>query len=207
MKTRMNWLVMLLIIGSLLTGCSPKAKYDRMLKHELASGVRNDSLFLGLYFGMPEKEFYLHCWKLNQRGIIRQGENNVTVLYELKDELKYPGSMDFYPKFQDGKIVELPIRFFYKGWAPWNKELSADKLQAEVVKFCEKLYGKGFIEVKHSKRGTAFVKVNGNRRVTIFKQDDRHVWAVLTDMLVKQGWNGNTMIPEGSTTDTTKAAK
>jgi hypothetical protein len=207
MKTSMKWLVMLLIFGSLLTGCSPKAKYDRMLKHELASGVRNDSLFLGLYFGMAEKEFYLHCWKLNQKGIIRQGENNVTVLYELKDELKYPGSMDFYPKFSDGKIVELPIRFFYKGWAPWNKELSADKLQAEVVKFCEKLYGKGFIEVKHSKRGTAFVKVNGNRRITIFKQDDRHVWAVLTDMLINQGWNGNTGIPESTSADTTKATK
>jgi hypothetical protein len=207
MKTSMKWLVMLLIFGSLLTGCSPKAKYDRMLKEELASGVRNDSLFLGLYFGMPEKEFYMHCWKLNQKGIIRQGENNVTVLYELKDELKYPGSMDFYPKFLEGKIVELPIRFFYKGWAPWNKELTADKLEAEVVKYCEKLYGKGFIEVKHAKRGTAFVKVNGNRRITIFKQDDRHVWAVLTDMLVNQGWNGNTGIPETTQADTTKVTK
>jgi hypothetical protein len=207
MKTRMNWLIMLLIFGSLLTGCSPKAKYDRMLKHELASGIRNDSLFLGLYFGMPEKEFYLHCWKLNQKGIIRQGENNVTVLYELKNELKYPGSMDFYPKFLDGKIVELPIRFFYKGWAPWNKELSGDKLEADVLNYCETLFGKGFIEVKHSKRGTAFVKVNGNRRITIFRQDDRHVWAILTDMLVKQGWNGNAGIPDTAPADTTKAEK
>jgi hypothetical protein len=192
MKTRFDWLLLLLIAGFLITGCSPKAKYERMLKHELASGIRNDSLFLGLYFGMPEKEFYMHCWNLNQKGLIKQGESNVTVLYEFKkNELKYPCSMDFYPRFNQGKIFEMPVRFFYQAWAPWNKELAADKLETEVLKYCEKLYGKGFITVKHPKRGIAYVKVDGNRRITIFKEDERHIWAVFTDMLVKTGWNEN----------------
>jgi hypothetical protein len=51
-----------LIIGFILSGCSPKAKYERRLKHELASGVRYDSLFMGLYLGMPDKDFYNQCW-------------------------------------------------------------------------------------------------------------------------------------------------
>ena len=79
--------------------------------------------FLGLYFGMPEKDFYMHCWKLNQKGLIKQGESNTTVEYQLKDELKYPAVMDFYPKFNQGKISEMPVMFKYKGWAPWNKTL------------------------------------------------------------------------------------
>jgi hypothetical protein len=189
MKTKILWLVPILISILLVSGCTPKTKYDRMLKRELASGIRNDSLFMGLYFGMPEKEFYLHCWNLNQKGIIKQGENNVTVLYELKDQLKHLAVMDFYPKFNQGKIFEMPVRFLYKGWAPWNKELSSDKLEIDVLRWYEKIYGDGFIEVKHPKRGIAYVKVDGNRRITIFKEDDLHVWAVFTDMLVKKGWN------------------
>src|SRR5664280_2349497 len=58
MKTSTNWLLLVLISGFIISGCSPRAKYERRLKQELARGVRYDSLFLGLYFGMPERDFY-----------------------------------------------------------------------------------------------------------------------------------------------------
>lgn len=170
--------------------CTPRAKYDRKLSSELASGIRYDSLFMGLYFGMPEKEFYLHCWNLNKKGIIKQGASNTTVEYFLKKELKYPGKMDFYPRFNDGKIFELPVRFVYTGWAPWNKKLSSEKLQEDLLGWYEKTYGKGFIKVDHPKRGSAYVKINGNRRITIFREDELHVWAVFTDLLVSRNWSG-----------------
>ncbi|MCX6256225.1 MAG: hypothetical protein NTV31_17385 [Bacteroidia bacterium] len=189
MKTRIDWLMLLLISGCLISGCSPRSKYERRLKHELESGIRYDSLFLGLYFGMPEKVFYTHCWNLNHKGLIKQGESNTTAEYELKDELKYTALMDFYPKFMQGKIFEMPVSFKYKGWAPWNKTLSSDNLEKEVLKWYEKVYGDGFIKVKHPLHGIAYVKVDGNRRITIFKEDDLHVWAVFTDMLVKKDWN------------------
>jgi hypothetical protein len=207
MKTRINWLLMILISVSVISGCSPKTKYERMLKHELASGVRYDSLFMGIYFGMPEKDFYTHCWNLNKKGFIKQGDSNTTVRYELKNELKYPGSMEFYPKFNQGKIFEMPVRYVYNGWAPWNKELSSDKLEVELLKLYEKTYGGGFIEVKHSVRGSAFVKINGNRRITIFKEDDLHVWAVFTDMLIKKGWNDSSANPGNISADSTKDLK
>jgi hypothetical protein len=79
MKTRLIWFTAIIISAIVTCGCSPKAKYDRKLRHELASGVRYDSLFMGIYFGMPEKAFYLHCWKLNQKGLIKQGESNTTL--------------------------------------------------------------------------------------------------------------------------------
>lgn len=207
MKTRINWILIILISGIIISGCSPRAKYERRLKHELASGVRYDSLFLGLYFGMPEKVFYVHCWNLNHKGLLKQGETNTTAEYQLKDELKYPALMDFYPKFNQGKISEMPVTFKYKGWAPWNKNLSSVNLQNEVLKWYEKIYGGGFIMVKHHSHGKAYVKIDGNRRITIFVGDDLHVWAVFTDMSVKKGWNDSVSKPENNTSDTTSSLK
>jgi hypothetical protein len=156
---------------------------------------------------MPEKVFYVHCWNLNHKGLLKQGETNTTAEYQLKDELKYPALMDFYPKFNQGKISEMPVTFKYKGWAPWNKNLSSVKLQNEVRKWYEKIYGGGFIMVKHHSHGKAYVKIDGNRRITIFVGDDLHVWAVFTDMSVKKGWNDSVSKPENITSDTTSSLK
>ncbi len=101
MRTRLFWFVLIFISAQVFSGCSPRAKYERRLKHELSGGVRYDSLFLGLYFGMEEKKFYLHCWNLNHKGLIKQGTSNTTAEYELKDELKYPALMNFYPKLSN----------------------------------------------------------------------------------------------------------
>jgi len=185
MKIRIVWVMPILFAGLIIYGCSPRSKYERILKHELASEVRYDSLFMEISLGMPEKDFYTHCWDLNREGLIKQGSNNTTVEHELKDELIYPATMNFYPEFFQDKIYEMPVRFLYKGWTPWNKNLSSDSLAADVLKWYEKVYGDGFIKVIHPKRGIAYVKVNGNRRITIFKEDGMHVWAIFTDMSVK----------------------
>ena len=116
----------------------------------------------------------------------------MSVEYKLKDELKYPVTMNYYPEFTQSKISEMLVRFVYNGWAPWNKKLSSDNLEVDVLKWYEKVYGKDFIKVKHPTRGIAYVKVNGNRRITIFKEDDLHVWAVFTDMSVKREFNDTT---------------
>lgn len=186
MKKTLLLLVSLTIIGFYITGCSQKTKYDRKLKHELASGVRADSLFMGFYFGMPDKDFYTRCWELNKKGLIKQGGNNTTVEYEIRNELRYPCVMNFYPSFVKGKIAEMPVRFVYSGWAPWNKELTSDKLQIDILNWYKKSFGDEFIEVEHPEKGKAFVNISGNRRISIFKEDELHVWAVFTDMLVRK---------------------
>jgi hypothetical protein len=176
-------------------GCSPRAKYERRLKHELASGLRYDSLFLGLYLGMPEKDFYIHCWDLNKQGLIRQGSNNTTVEYRMEDELKHPGIMNFYPSFVDSKIAEMPVRFTYAGWAPWNQKLSSDSLQTDVMQWIEKMYGDRFMQVDHPERGSAYIKLDGNRRITIYRENDMNVWAVYSDMSVLKEINDTLRIP------------
>ncbi|HOW08813.1 MAG TPA: hypothetical protein PLX08_03320 [Bacteroidales bacterium] len=175
--------------GLIVVSCTPRSRYERKLKHELSSGVRQDSLFMGMYLGMPEKEFYVHCWNLNHKGLIKQGPSNTTVEYIMKDELKYPASMNFYPSFTDGKISEMPVKFQYTGWAPWNKSLSSDSLQIDVLKWFEKKYGDRFLKINHPEKGSAYVKITGNRRITIFRENEMTVWAVFTDMSVKQTVN------------------
>jgi hypothetical protein len=196
MKNRVWWILPVLIFSVVITGCSPKAKYERRLKKELASGVRSDSIFMGIYFGMSQMDFYTHCWMLNKHGLIRQGPSNNTVEYAIKKELKYPATMNFYPTFENGKIVEMPVEFKYTGWAPWNKKLSADSLQADVLRWYKEKYGRDFMAVRHPKHGIAYVKINGNRRITIFKQDDMRVWVYFTDMLVK---HDQAVVPPKST--------
>ena len=192
MKIRIVLVMQVLLAGLIIYGCSPRSKYESMLKHELASGVRYDSLFMGMSLGMSEKDFYMQCWMLNREGLIKQGSDNTTVKYEMKNELKYLATMDFYPGFFQDKIYEMPVRFIYNGWTPWNKELSSDNLELDVLRLYEKIYGEGFIKVKHPKRGRAYKKIDGNRRITIFKEDDMHVWAVFTDMSVKRDLEDST---------------
>ena len=182
MRTVVFTLITCLLYLFLISGCSPSSRYERKMNHELKSGMRYDSLFMGLYLGMPRKDFYMHCWKLNRRGLIKQGSNNTTVEYYMKNELKHPAFMDFYPTFTDNKISEMPVRYAYAGWAPWNKELSSKNLQADVLRWYKKIYGGGFIKVTHPQKGTAFVKIDGNRRIVLFAKDDLYVWVIFTDL-------------------------
>jgi len=207
MKKGIVILLELLIVSAFVVlGCSPKSKYERRLKHELATGRRYDSLFLDLYLGMPEKEFYMHCWTLNQKGLIRQGSNNTTVEYQMRNELKYPGMMNFYPSFVDSKIAEMPVKFTYAGWAPWNRKLSSDSLQTDVMQWFEKKYGDRFMRVDHPKRGSAYIKLDGNRRISVFRENEMNVWAVYSDMSVMKEISDTSGIPV-IPTDSTKVLK
>lgn len=104
----------------------------------------------------------------------------------MEDQLDHPATMNFYPKFHQEKIYEMPVQFVYNGWAPWNEELSAEKLQRDVLEWYNDVYGRHYIEVEHPEHGTAYVKIDGNRRITVFREDDSHVWAVFTDMSVNE---------------------
>lgn len=182
---KMKWIFIIFIVVAIVSGCTPRTKYERILKKELASGIQQDSLFLDIRFGMTQIDFYTHCWQLNKKGLIKQGDGNNSVEYKMENQLKHPATMNFYPSFYQRKIYEMPVQFSYNGWSPWNEELGADQLQEDVLNWYKAIYGNNFIEVEHPERGKAFVNINGNRRITIFKEDDMNVWAVFTDMTVE----------------------
>ena len=181
----MKWMVLAGIAALIVGGCTPGKTYERRLKRELASGIRYDSLFMGLSFGMTQKEFYEHCWNMNKDSIIKQGSANMSVQYDLNEELEHPATMNFYPRFDDDKIIEMPVRFIYNGWAPWTKELSASNLAKDVKTWYEGIYGKGFITVTHPMNGDAYTKIDVNISISIFVENDLYVWALFTDMLAR----------------------
>lgn len=177
-------LILFILITLLHTACDKRSKYEKLLDKELASGERHDSLFYGLSLGMTSKEFFDYCYKKNQEGVFFQG--NAAVDYKMKSELPFPATMSFYPEFQDKKIIEMPVTITYDSWAPWNKRTFADSLQIDVKNLFEKWYGSGFIRSEHPQRGVAFVKIDGNRRIVIVKQDDKTAKALFTDMSVEK---------------------
>ncbi|MBC7628769.1 hypothetical protein [Ferruginibacter sp.] len=163
-------------------------KYHKLVKQELAKGTKVDSLFLGISFGMTSKTFFGYCWELNKKGIISDGSNNTMVLYKVDSGLKYPASMNFYPDFIDNKISNMRVTFQYNAWAPWNKAQFADSLLPDLLHLYKKWYpaGNDFIALTNKERKTIYVKVDGNRRITLGKYDDMIVKVDFTDLLIEE---------------------
>jgi hypothetical protein len=107
--------------------------------------------------------------------------------------LKFPAKMTFFPEFEEGKITKMWARFEYKGWMPWNKKLSSDSLLPDVIELHKKWYpgGNPFITIHDEKKGTAYVKVDGNRRILIRRFDDVDVKVDYTDLSVENNQTKN----------------
>lgn len=182
-------MIMVILISLLFfTGCqSPYKKYESLVKAELASNQRVDSLFLGISFGMTSREFYMHCWDMNKKGVFTDGESNTAVLYKLNDGLKFPASMNFYPNFNNDRINRMGVSFRYEGWAPWNRHMDADSLKHDVLHLMETWYPNGnpFIRIEDEERGIIHVKVDGNRRIIVGAYNNAYVKVVYTDLSVE----------------------
>ncbi|MEN2283781.1 hypothetical protein AAGF08_16675 [Algoriphagus sp. SE2] len=174
-----------LFISICLTSC--QTPYEKMVEREIASGKEVKEIFLGIELGMSRKDFFETCWELNSQGILTNGPTELSVEYDAPLPSGNPAKMRFYPKFEDDKIYMMPVEFAYDGWAPWNEELSVEKLREDVVQLFEKWYGSGFIEVSNEdKSQIVFVKVDGNRRIRIFKKHLSIIRAEILDLKVQE---------------------
>lgn len=177
---------MTILLGVIfLVSCGDK-RYEQLVERELARNVRYDSLFLGLHLGMGSKDFFASCWEMNKQGHIKQGPNNLSVQYDIGDPFfKSTVHMHFYPDFHERKIYKMPLEFNYEGWAIWNKELAIDTLLMETKQLLENWYGDGFIELENEdKTKKVWVKVDGNRRIRLFKKDVRIIRAEIVDLTI-----------------------
>jgi len=148
---------------------------------EREKGIQQDSLFLGITFGMTSKEFYAHCWELNKQELIKQGPVNQTVEYNLDEELRQEGHMYFYPKFQEDQIYEMPVTFSYDA-LPWTDEYSLDTLYEDVRGLVTDWYGE-LTKFTHPEKGEVWVRVDGNRRIRVFKDPlNTKVKVIFTDL-------------------------
>lgn len=185
-------LLMLLVVISSISGCEEKTEYEKILDRELSSKIEKDSLFLGYELGMSREQFYKRSWNLNQKRLVKQGGNNQSVMYNL-EELPHSAVMYFSPEFQKEQIYQMKVQIQYKGWAPWNKDLSADSLQIDVLNMLKRWYGNGFIKINSDKSDPIYVKVDGNReiRLTVSKKN-ASVWIYFTDLEIVSEMNNAT---------------
>lgn len=184
------WGILLACVLLCVGGCRDQSEYDRLVERELATGATYNELFLGYELGMSREAFYNHSWDLNRQGLVMQGPQNQTVQYEMEDDLPHAAKIFFYPDFHEDSIFRMRVRFLYDGWAPWNREMSSDTLQMDVVNLFEQWYGDGFIEYDRTQESFGenihFVKVDGNRRIVVARQSDSEVMAVFTDLIAER---------------------
>jgi hypothetical protein len=148
---------------------------------------QTDSLFLGIYLGMDQKDFFDHCTELNKQQIITQGPGgNTNVEYRMKNEFDNEVSMRFFPTFIDHKVYEMPVTYSYIAWAPWNKQYWSDSLLEKVLVKYKEWYGDDFKLLNHPTQGKVYYKIDGKRRINLFVQDEQYVQAVFTDLKVEK---------------------
>ncbi|MBN3583873.1 hypothetical protein JYB64_15870 [Algoriphagus aestuarii] len=146
-----------------------------------------DSLFLGFYLGMPQKDFFDHCTELNKQQKITQGPGGSTnVEYRIVDEYDSEISMRFFPTFIDEKVYEMPVLYTYVAWAPWNRQYWAENLLPEVLEKYKLTYGDDFELLDHPTQGKVYYKIDGKRRINLFVKDEQFVQAVFTDLKVEK---------------------
>jgi hypothetical protein len=141
---------------------------------------------LGIRFGDSQQVFREKCYALNQQHLATEGDS-FWVRYLFPDSSKdnSPGmKLLFFPAFDEKNIlIGLDLKFSYLGWAPWNSELQADRLQEKIKPLLMKWYGGNEFVVAHVNGKDIPVKLDGNRRIMIYTAPPEHVMVRVQDIL------------------------
>lgn len=169
----------LFLASNFFSGCESKMDYQTLVKDQLESGVQNDSLFLDYYFGMSREEFRDYSWQMNQKGVLT---GFVDINYEI-DFLKSAATMTFYPEFIEDNIVRIPATVGYNAWAPWNEQFWPEELAEDLQEYYENEYGAEFnLLYVPEIENQAFVSVDGNREIRIYKNAESTVMVDFIDL-------------------------
>lgn len=171
----------LFVVFVMINACSSGNSYERMVQRGLQSGVQNDSLFLGYYFGMSSDDFHSHSWEMNQNEII----TGLVTISHTFDDLQGNANMDFFPTFVDGKIARIPVNVEYVAWAPWNQQFWPDQLIEDLIVYYGDLYGASFqsVYIPEIER-FAQVAIQGNREIRMYQNSESGVLVDFIDLNV-----------------------
>ena len=174
------------ILLLILTISACQSEYTKLVKNELSSGKKNDTIFFNLRFGNTKNEFFRICLDLNKKEFVTNGPSNnyVKALVNPKDNTKElkDFQMLYYGVFDSTDIMTaVDVKFSFIGWAPWTKQLQADKLLPVVKDTLMNWFpGNPFIKVKN-----VLVKVDGNRQIKLYQESDRDVAVLIEDLEYK----------------------
>jgi hypothetical protein len=158
--------------------CSSNPNYEAMVKRGLNSGIQQDSLFLGYYFGMTSDDFHSTSWDMNQQGLLT---GYVKIEYRFND-LKNSATMEFYPDFQNGRIVRMPVEIGYDSWAPWNQQYWPEELLNDLIEHYSDIYNARFRRVYvPDLEDFAYVDIQGNREIRMYRFTDSTIMVEFID--------------------------
>ena len=191
---KLNKIIFCLLILTPFLACEVESEYSKLLKKELKSGKSFNDLVLGLKIGQTKDDFYKICADLNKKKLITSGARNLYPEYILypKDSVENGKKirMSFMGIFDDDRIMKgMDIRFNYYSWIAWREEYNSDNLINEIKDTLQLWYpGNNFIEIDlklDSKNNFAYVKIDGNRQITMYKIDGRDVAVIIEDLSEK----------------------
>ncbi|HRG40879.1 MAG TPA: hypothetical protein PLC27_05725, partial [Saprospiraceae bacterium] len=81
----------------------------------------------------------------------------------------------------------MQMTYSYYAWSTWNKDMHANELIKELLAFYEKNYPKNpFMEVDLGLKDIkAYAKIDGNRQITIYQQNEKDVVVKIEDLSYK----------------------
>jgi hypothetical protein len=182
----MKFLISGLVGCFVLAGCV-QSDYTRMVRSELAKGVRHDSILLGINFGDSQEAFRERCFALNKQHLTMEGPG-FYVQYFILDSAFHdrPTSIRllFQPSLDDKNVItDMDMKFNYTGWAPWNRQYQSDSLKVKVIQMLELWYkGNKFVTANNGKEEIP-VKVDGNRRILIYEDKPQTVIVKVQNIL------------------------
>lgn len=189
---RNNFIYLLGMVVLMMSNYHCKSDYEEMVSSELAKDVRSDSLIFGMSIGQTKKDFFETCWNLNKEKLISQGTGNLYAKYiEPYDSINpdpFRKEMQFYGIFDKNDIMRgMDIIYTYTAWSPWDSKYHADSLIVELKEDLLQDYdGNEFIQIQLPEiNKSAFVKIDGNRRILLYPKSKNQVALKFEDIKFK----------------------
>jgi len=139
-------------------------EYDKARKRELSKNVRYDTIFLGLRFGMTEKETYNYLTELSKREIISSAfDSSFSYNFDFGQTAVPPNATGYiHPQFYEGKLFRLGI------YVQHDRNYDIKYYKEKLFHIYSLKYGSHYIRNDTIfKDGPAYVWIDGNREIEI----------------------------------------
>ena len=146
-----------------------------------SSEIQEDSLMLGIRFGMNKDQFFKHCESINSTEKIFDSATKLRIGRPIKSNGK-DFMMNLYPTYLFEKINKLEFECYQQSYSKWNKTAHAENILTDIKSYFEKEFQIKMEEFNHEKHGKAYVHFKGNRRLRIFIKSEKLVGGEFLDM-------------------------
>lgn len=150
-------------------------QYEQKVTKSLKAEKQQNVIFLNFEFGMSEKSYNYHRRNLLKEGILRPVTMSETSKFtaikvdssQVQYNLKLPSGVHstlFYPRFEDGKLVQLKLQIL-----PETAGRDLRNLHQKVLQAYQTKYGENQLEKKQVLGPNEFFWFNSNKQVKLLQ--------------------------------------